>query len=117
MESYRQEHESEAGVPYILSFSSDKLYHWRGNSIPTCMQGSFTGKTEAMRMLDIWNLTNRKDTIDYTLTPLEQLEVYTRKTELIPFADSLGIELPDNMSNPAQIKKFIRVELEILNEG
>lgn len=45
-------------------------------------------------------------------TPLIELDKLTKKSHLLEFADVMGVDVPEEMTQPASIKKYIKEALE-----
>lgn len=103
---------SKNGNTYTLEYDAIRLYYWEGKGLPPELQGGYTGPVEAKHAFELWDGQKAKQKIDYTLTDLEQLDVYTKKSELLEFAEKVGITVTGTFIQASSLKKYIKEQLE-----
>lgn len=101
---------SKTGSEYELLFV-EQGYKWKGINVPVRMQGIFTGPDDALRAFKIYD-ANLEEKKVYQSTDLEHLDILTKKSELIEFAEKLGIEVDSELKIATSIKKNIKEQLE-----
>lgn len=93
-------------------------YVWEGPSVPSCMKGLWTSIPEAELASKSYRegleekAERKKEIVNWERTPLEELELVSRKAALLEFAEEHGIEVPKDKKSPAAIKSFIKKTLE-----
>lgn len=106
-----------AGTPLLLKFNGFG-YVWEGSSIPNELKGLWTSKPEAEMAARGYKkqleekAERKKEIINWERTPLEELNLLSRKADLLDFAMGSGINVPEDKKSPAAIKSFIKKTLE-----
>ena len=106
--------EAKNGSKFTLEYDGNKLYHFCGGIIPREMQGSFTAPYQALTQFKIFDgrIKELKHKKEEFKSEIEELELLSKKDDLVFFSQKEGIELPEGMSQPAAIKKFLKAELD-----
>jgi hypothetical protein len=109
-QEFKKELLSAEGAHYSLLFSPQSLYHFssKGNT-PTELLGGFSGLNDALTQWDRYNarvlLSLEVKRVDVTDVELDTLST---KIQLLSYAEANGIEVSDGMTNPKQLKKFLK---------
>lgn len=101
------------GVNYTLDSSG---YGWKwtsAGSVPKMIGGVYLSIQDAKNAFISLCSTRNNDKLrlKYEPTLLEELDVLTRKQELLDFAEKNGIHVPAGLSRPTQIKKMLKEAL------
>lgn len=86
-------------------------YQWSTTGTPAkTLSGLFVELNDAKRAFGQYLsvLSDDKQRLKYEPTPEEELDVLTKKHELVAFASKYGIEIPPALSRPTQIKKMLK---------
>ena len=107
------------GKEYVLDMMEGSvLYHWVGSGVNNkAIAGGYLCKTDALAAMKFYNehvLEGRKRP-SVESTPLIELDKLSKKAPLLEFASEYGIEVPDALTLPVQIKKMIKARLEEVN--
>lgn len=109
-QEFKKELTSVEGANYSLLFNPQSLYYFssKGNT-PSELLGGFSGLNDALTQWERYNarvgLTLEVKRVDITDMELDSL---TTKVELLSYAKANGIEVSDGMTNPKQLKKFLK---------
>lgn len=96
-------------------------YKWVGKSVPKSMQGLWLNPEEAVQASKSFEkelaakAEHKAKHVNAEITDLEQLDILTRKHELLDFAESRGLEVPSDIKQPSKIKKLLKETLEEAN--
>lgn len=96
-------------------------YRWTGKSVPVRLQGLWLSPIDANNAAIEYQsqITKKAEKkallVNYERTDLEELDILTRKDELLSFANSRGIDVPQDKKNPSSIKAFVKKSLEMVN--
>lgn len=107
------------GKEYVLDMMEGSvLYHWVGSGVNSkAIDGGFLCKPDAvaaMKFYDEHVLQDRKRP-SVESTPLIELDKLSKKAPLLEFAAEYGIDVPEALTLPVQIKKMIKAQLEEVN--
>lgn len=97
----------------IVQWKTTSMYAIRpkaGGRPPKELSGTYTKESIAKQAIKAYQKVRNKYKPEST--PLIELDKLTKKTHLLEFAEIMKIEVPESMSQPASIKKFIRDKLE-----
>ena len=93
-------------------------YRWKGANVPEALRGMWTDPIAAKSVAQSYLIGYHKrkerkaQLVNPERTPLEDLNVLTRKAELLEFAVKHNIEVGADKKNPSQIKAYIKKVLE-----
>lgn len=105
--------ETIEGTKYSLVKSSYG-FEWTGvGQKSKLLSGTFLNIGDALLASKryISSLGDDKQRLKYSPTEVEELDILTRKKELLDFAEKHGISVPPALTKPTQIKKMIRDNL------
>ena len=112
---FERDMESVEGAKYSLHFSPERLYHFSSKgTTPKELLGGFTGLRDALTQFDRYNSRIESSQVVKRVEIEDDcdLESLTTKVQLLSFADKFNIEVPSGLSNPKQIKKLLKAEVE-----
>lgn len=97
-------------VPYKTT--SQLCIQRESGRVPNELTGIFTKVSVAQNAIDAYLRTVPKK-VDYTpeTSPLIELDKLTKKAHLLEFAVITGIDVPEELHQPASIKKFLKESL------
>lgn len=101
------------GVEYWLD-NSGYGWQWKtAGSTSKLLGGIFLSIEDAKNAFKGLCSTRSDDKLrlKYEPTPLEELDILTKKDELLGFANKHNIEVPAGLSRPTQIKKMLKASL------
>lgn len=97
----------------IVQWKTTSMYAIRpksGGRSPKELSGTYTKEAIARQAIKAYQKV--RDKYKPETSPLIELDKLTKKAHLLEFADIMKIEVPESMSQPASIKKFIKDKLE-----
>ena len=105
-QEFKKELLSAEGAHYSLLFSPQSLYHFssKGNT-PTELLGGFSGLNDALTQ---WDRYNARVLLSLEVKTDVELDTLSTKIQLLSYAEANGIEVSDGMTNPKQLKKFLK---------
>lgn len=108
--------ESVEKAQYKLLYDAHRAYYFssKGNT-PLELEGGFSGLRDALIQWDKYNarLLATKEVKRVEIPDECVLEDLTTKIQLLSFAEKHGIEVASGMTNPKQLKKFLKAETTI----
>lgn len=97
----------------IVQWKTTSMYAIRpraGGRPPKELSGAYTKEVYARSDLDAY--LKKANRYKPESTPLIELDKLTKKAHLLEFAEIMKIDVPESMSQPASIKKFLKDSLE-----
>ena len=106
---------SVTGSKYSLLYSPQELYHFSSKgTTPKELLGGFMGLRDALTQFDKYNhrlsLSTEVERVEISDDCV--LESLNTKVELLSYATKYNISVPAGLSNPKQIKKLLKAEVE-----
>lgn len=86
----------------------------KGGRVPDKLAGVFTKSHHAEVAIANYE-ASKPEKVDYTpeSTPLIELDKLSKKAALLEFAEEQGIPVPEDMTQPSRIKKYLKDILEL----
>lgn len=83
----------------------------KGGALPSELSGKFTKQALAEEAIRAYKV--KRDRYKPESTPLIELDKLSKKDVLLEFAEKVvKVEVPEDLKNPAQIKKYLKECLE-----